>query len=165
MFRSFVGVLLYGLTCSLMANVTVQMYEVSDTDTGKYVGDVLLESSPYGLILTPKLKGLTPGAFGFHIHQIGNCGHMGIDAGGHYDPKGTGLHLGPFNPNGHLGDLPLLIVNENGEANTTVAAPKIVSIDDIKDKALMIHHGGDNYSDQPQKLGGGGARMYCGLIK
>jgi Cu-Zn family superoxide dismutase len=27
----------------------------------------------------------------------------------------------------------------------------------------MIHNGGDNYSDTPQ-LGGGGARMVCGVI-
>ena len=28
----------------------------------------------------------------------------------------------------------------------------------------MIHAGGDNYSDQPQPLGGGGARIACGVI-
>jgi superoxide dismutase, Cu-Zn family len=28
----------------------------------------------------------------------------------------------------------------------------------------MIHAGGDNYADQPQPLGGGGARIACGVI-
>jgi len=28
----------------------------------------------------------------------------------------------------------------------------------------MIHAGGDNYSDEPAKLGGGGARMACGVV-
>jgi Cu-Zn family superoxide dismutase len=28
----------------------------------------------------------------------------------------------------------------------------------------MIHEGGDNYSDQPKPLGGGGARIACGVI-
>ena len=28
----------------------------------------------------------------------------------------------------------------------------------------MVHAGGDNNSDQPEKLGGGGARVACGLI-
>ncbi len=28
----------------------------------------------------------------------------------------------------------------------------------------MIHAGGDNYSDTPEKLGGGGARVACGVI-
>ena len=30
--------------------------------------------------------------------------------------------------------------------------------------ALMIHVGGDNMSDQPKPLGGGGARYACGVI-
>ena len=29
----------------------------------------------------------------------------------------------------------------------------------------MVHVGGDNHSDNPAKLGGGGARMVCGIIK
>jgi len=29
----------------------------------------------------------------------------------------------------------------------------------------MVHVGGDNYSDNPEALGGGGARMACGVIK
>ena len=28
----------------------------------------------------------------------------------------------------------------------------------------MIHAGGDNYSDEPQPLGGGGGRIACGVI-
>lgn len=29
----------------------------------------------------------------------------------------------------------------------------------------MIHVGGDNHHDTPAALGGGGARMVCGVIK
>ena len=29
----------------------------------------------------------------------------------------------------------------------------------------MIHAGGDNHSDHPKLLGGGGTRMVCGVIK
>jgi len=29
----------------------------------------------------------------------------------------------------------------------------------------MIHAGGDNHSDHPTALGGGGARMACGVIR
>jgi Cu-Zn family superoxide dismutase len=28
----------------------------------------------------------------------------------------------------------------------------------------VIHGGGDNYSDSPQPLGGGGARVACGVV-
>jgi Cu-Zn family superoxide dismutase len=28
----------------------------------------------------------------------------------------------------------------------------------------MIHAGGDNHADHPEKLGGGGARIGCGVV-
>lgn len=28
----------------------------------------------------------------------------------------------------------------------------------------MVHEGGDNYSDDPKPLGGGGARVACGVV-
>ncbi|MFZ2076615.1 MAG: superoxide dismutase family protein, partial [Xanthobacteraceae bacterium] len=35
----------------------------------------------------------------------------------------------------------------------------------VKGHAIMIHAGGDNYSDQPAPLGGGGARIACGVTR
>lgn len=64
-----------------------------------------------------------------------------------------------------MGDLPLLVVNAEGYATTTVTAPRLKSLDEVKGKALMVHVGGDNMSDQPKPLGGGGARYACGVIK
>lgn len=49
--------------------------------------------------------------------------------------------------------------------NDAVIAPRLKSLDQVKDKALMIHVGGDNMSDQPKPLGGGGERYACGVIK
>ena len=43
-------------------------------------------------------------------------------------------------------------------------APR-VSLSDLSGRALMIHAGGDNHSDMPAKLGGGGARVSCGVIQ
>jgi Cu-Zn family superoxide dismutase len=47
---------------------------------------------------------------------------------------------------------------------TAVIAPNL-KLADVKGRAIMIHAGGDNYSDQPAPLGGGGARIACGVIK
>jgi superoxide dismutase, Cu-Zn family len=116
----------------------------------------------YGLLITPKITNLPAGTHGFHIHQHPSCSDHGKEAGGHLDPQNTNTHLGPYG-NGHLGDLPVLYVNQNGEANIPTVAPRL-KVNDIKNHAVMIHEGGDNYSDTP-KLGGGGARIGCGVIK
>lgn len=59
----------------------------------------------------------------------------------------------------------VLVVNNDGIATEPVTAPRLKSLDEVKDKALMIHVGGDNMSDQPKPLGGGGMRYACGVIK
>ncbi len=79
-------------------------------------------------------------------------------------PQNTGKHEGPEGA-GHLGDLPALVVNNDGKATDAVIAPRLKSLDEVKDKALMVHVGGDNMSDQPKPLGGGGERYACGVIK
>ena len=64
-----------------------------------------------------------------------------------------------------MGDLPALAVTADGKANSPVLAPRLKSLDDVKGHALMVHAGGDNYADEPEPLGGGGARMACGVIE
>ncbi|WP_252109625.1 MULTISPECIES: superoxide dismutase [Cu-Zn] SodC [unclassified Halomonas] len=151
------------------AALEVNMHEVTAEGVQDAMGTVTIESSEFGgVMLTPSITGLEPGVYGFHLHQNSSCepaenddGEMTAaqSAGGHYDPEGTDTHQGPYG-DGHLGDLPVLTVNEDGEANLPVLAPRL-SMDDMTDRALIIHEGGDTYEDEPH-LGGGGARMLCG---
>lgn len=143
---------------------------VNEQGIGKDIGTITASDSSYGLLLVPHLSGLLPGIHGFHIHQNPNCGPAMKDgkqvpalaAGGHLDPAGTGRHEGPYG-SGHLGDLPILYVGNDGNATLPVLAPRL-KVADLKGHSVMIHAGGDNYSDQPAKLGGGGARVACGVI-
>lgn len=84
-------------------------------------------------------------------------------AGAHYDPAATNAHGAPWGE-GHLGDLPALYVEANGSATQPVLAPRL-KLSDLNGRALMVHAGGDNHSDHPAALGGGGARVSCGVIK
>lgn len=151
--------------------LVVPMHLTDSAGVGSAIGRVTASSNPYGTVLTPDLKNLTPGLHGFHVHQNPDCGPAkkggktvpGLAAGGHYDPAGAGRHAGPY-ANGHLGDLPPLYVDTNGGARQPVLAPRL-KLSDLKGRSLMIHAGGDNYSDNPKKLGGGGARMACGVVK
>ena len=144
---------------SEMPSLTV---DVHATDSGMRLGSVLIEDTAEGARLTPNLSGLTAGEHGFHIHVNPDCGMAGQNAGGHYDPANTGRHEGP-DGNGHLGDLPRLAVDGGGGATVPVVARR-VQVSDVVGRSLMVHAGGDNNSDMPAALGGGGARVACGVI-
>jgi Cu-Zn family superoxide dismutase len=141
-----------------------KVVQMSTTSDNKSIGTITLADTTHGLLITPNLTGLTPGLHGFHVHQNPSCADAGMAAGAHLDPNHTDKHSGPYDNNGHLGDLPALYVDQNGNATETVLAPRL-NIADVENRALMIHAGGDNYSDQPEKLGGGGARIACGVVK
>lgn len=132
-------------------------------------GDVVVVKTPYGLAFFPNLKGLQPGLHGFHVHANGDCGPtekgLGMKAGGHWDPANTGKHSFPWDDGGHKGDLPSLFVDQDGNATVPVLAPKLKDLNELKGHALMVHMGGDNFHDHPKALGGGGARMACGVMK
>lgn len=168
MLRLWISIL--GLCCiasvtSVFADISVPMYITSTSGAGSSVGSVSITETKYGLLFTPHLHNLAPGLHGFHVHQNASCGSSGMDAGGHLDPANMSKHLGPFNDGGHLGDLPVLYVGADGTAALPVLAPRLRNLTDIQHHSLMIHGGGDNYSDVPNKLGGGGARMECGVVK
>lgn len=151
-----------GLQVAYAAKVVVPMYLVAEHGQGKAIGEITLENALGGVLLTPNLHDLPAGIHGFHIHEKPDCDNMGNAAGGHLDPAHTGEHEGPYK-RGHLGDLPVLIVDKDGNATLPMLAPRF-KLSDIKNHALMIHAGGDNYSDKPEKLGGGGARIACGVV-
>lgn len=155
---------------SAMAEMRVPLHAVSENGVGRAVGHVTIGESKHGLVFTPALAGLSPGSHGFHLHQNPSCepkekdGKMtpALAAGGHYDPKKTDKHGTPWGE-GHLGDLPPLYVDADGKATQPVLAPRL-TMQDVRGRALMVHAGGDNHADHPQPLGGGGARVACGVI-
>jgi Cu-Zn family superoxide dismutase len=152
-------------------SVDIGMNHVSRYGVGDPIGTINAKSTEYGVLFTPKLRGLTHGLHGFHLHQNPDCGAgekdgekiAGLAAGGHYDPQKTAIHEGPYGA-GHLGDLPALIVSAEGTATHPVLAPRL-KLHQLKGRSLIIHAGGDNYSDKPNPLGGGGARRACGVVK
>nr|WP_281249645.1 superoxide dismutase [Cu-Zn] SodC [Geothermobacter hydrogeniphilus] len=154
----------------VLAGIVVPMNLVAVDGATRPAGTIMATQTPYGVVFSPRLTGLSPGAHGFHVHRNPSCEPLEKDgkvvaalgAGGHYDPAGTGHHGPPWG-DGHLGDLPLLTVDGNGHADTPVLAPRL-RLSDLQGRSLMIHAGGDNYADTPKKLGGGGVRMACGVV-
>jgi superoxide dismutase, Cu-Zn family len=134
------------------------------------IGVVLLQDTPFGLLIRPALQGLAPGLHGFHVHEHPSCAPTEKDgqrvaagaAGPHLDPHHAKHHGSPTGQ-GHLGDLPQLFVDALGRADQPVLAPRL-KLRDVLNRSLIIHAGPDNHADHPLPLGGGGARVACGVI-
>lgn len=153
------------------ADYKVEVNGIDIKGVGAPLGTVVITPAPSGgVLLTPNLTGLPPGTHGFHVHEFANCGARQKDgkmspgemAGDHFDPKKTKKHAGPHG-DGHLGDLPPLVVSAQGTATQPVTAERL-ALNDLRNKSLVIHEGGDNNSDNPPN-GGGGTRIACGVIQ
>ncbi|MEK7245370.1 MAG: superoxide dismutase family protein [Pseudomonadota bacterium] len=148
-------------TSASAADITVKVFRTAEKGQGEALGTIRFTDGPKGLEIQPRLKGLPPGPHGFHIHENRSCAAkanpqgqmtMGLGAGGHYDPAKSGKHKGHAG-DGHLGDLPVLVVGADGAAGGTMNAPRL-KVADLKGRSVMIHAGGDNYEDQPAPRGG-----------
>jgi Cu-Zn family superoxide dismutase len=161
------------LAAPLAADLTVTMRKATQNGTSDALGTVTITvDAATGASFKLNLHGLPPGPHGFHVHENANCGPtmlFGVRipagaAGDHLDPDFTGQHQGPMGQ-GHLGDLPVLVAAADGTATQTLVAPRIKNPDILKGHALIIHIGGDTYSDTPARDGGGGGRLACGLVE
>jgi Cu-Zn family superoxide dismutase len=159
-------------TSAHAADLQAEMRLATPTGPGGTIGTVTISEGSGGAVFRIGLKGLPPGTHGFHVHENASCAPGMANgqpvpaggAGGHLDPAHTGHHEGPTG-HGHLGDLPVLTVAQDGAAQESLTAPAIKNLAQVRGHALMIHAGGDNYSDTPAPLGGGGARIACGVIE
>jgi Cu-Zn family superoxide dismutase len=166
------GLTLLAASAAQAATAVATVNKIDDNGVGESLGTLELQDTKDGLKIAPALKGLPPGPHGFHVHGNADCGPAeqngkkvaGLAAGGHLDPEKTGKHLGPASKEGHLGDLPALTVDASGNAQQAVVAPRL-HVKDVTGHAIVIHAGGDNYSDQPAPLGGGGPRIACAVVK
>ena len=153
------------------ADLTVTMRKATQDGTGATIGTVVIDDGETGASLKLDLHGLPPGSHGFMVHENASCDPImmngvripGGAAGGAFDPNHTYKHAGPTGE-GYLGDLPAVDVEDNGSARQTLTAPRIKDISALKGRSLVIHNGGDTYSDSPSPMGGMGARIACGVI-
>lgn len=154
------------------AEMRATMHKIDASGVGEEVGTVRVAPAEGGTRFDVDLRGLPPGERGFHLHEKGACGPgpdpngqviAGGAAGPHWDPEEHKSHKGP-EAAGHLGDLPVIRVNADGTSKGATLASRIKDPAQLRGKALMVHAGGDTYSDQPEN-GGGAGRVACGVIE
>jgi superoxide dismutase, Cu-Zn family len=156
------------ISVAVAQQLTVDINKVSDAGVGEKIGTVTITENKEGATFQVAVTNIPSGKHGFHVHEKGDCAaaidskvEPGGAAGAHYDPAGKKSHKGPQGA-GHKGDLPALTASAAG-VNETVTAPKL-KLSDVRGRALVIHEGGDNYSDNPEN-GGGKGRIACGVVQ
>lgn len=120
---------------------------------------------------------LKPGKHAVHIHEKGACDCEGFKcAGGHFDP-GPGGNTDPdVNHPYHAGDLPNIVVDENGKGTLEAITTRVTLSDGPvsilgKESApegtsLMVHGKEDPYKGGESGSGvSGGPRLACGTIQ
>lgn len=138
---------------------------------GTKIGTAKITATAQGVKIIVKVSQLTPGEHGIHIHTVGKCETpVFTSAGGHFNP--TGGHHGIHDaqePHPHLGDLPNLVVDQNGKGNMSFTAAG-VTLGDGPDSlfheggtALVIHAKADDLKSDPS--GNSGDRIACGVIE
>ena len=131
-------------------------------------------------------ENLEAGFYGFHIHEIGECEPDSAapdDSEDTGDFKSAGGHIAgeedADHPD-HAGDLPTLLVNNDGTANMSVVTARLdeSTLLDDDGSAVIIHSDPDNFSNVPERYlddatpdedtvatGDAGDRIVCGVIE
>jgi Cu-Zn family superoxide dismutase len=164
---------------SLASTPPLGFAELRDSD-GQLVGAASFQRVADGVEIRARFAGLPPGVHGYHVHAVGRCDAPSfMTAEGHFNPM-VQEHLpllevpqpnqhGLRNPRGpHMGDLPNIVVAEDGTASLTAVAryatlaPGETSLFDHDGSALVIHADPDDEVSDP--AGNSGARIACGVL-
>ncbi len=142
---------------------------------GVSLGAVQLVELSGRLNVIGKVRGLTVGFHGFHIHEKGECAGRSTppfaSAGGH-------LRVADDNHPSHAGDMPVLLVGRDGtaQASFTTDRLKLRDILDPDGSAIIVHADPDNYANIPTRYAAGGpdattlmtgdsgGRVACGVV-
>ena len=136
---------------------------------GKELGSIAIVEATSGVLLRVKLKGLMPGAHGFHFHDTGKCEGDFASAGAIYNPLGA--KHGFLNEEGPMsGDLPNLYASAAGEVDVEIFSPFATlnkdaeeALADANGAAFVIFEKADDYVSEPE--GKAGARIGCGVLQ
>jgi superoxide dismutase, Cu-Zn family len=118
-----------------------------------------------GLRFTLDVRNVPAGTHGAHVHTTGRCDPPAFEsAGPHWNPNAA--QHGTMNPQGpHTGDLPNLIVGNDGRGTIAITVPgaTMAGLLDADGSAMMIHAGADDLRTDPS--GNSGGRIVCGVFQ
>lgn len=125
----------------------------------------LQQTADQGVEVKVDLFGLAPGQHGLHIHENGDCGNNGTNAGPHFNPTGM-IHGAPDATSHHAGDFGNVTADDKGEVHTTFNSTSISlqqgQSTNVIGRAVVVHANPDDLVTDP--AGNSGPRIACGVI-
>ena len=134
---------------------------IRPTKGNKVFGMLTLRQKDGHVLVSGRIRGLTPGEHGFHVHQFGDLRtNDGKSTGGHFNPGGH-KHAGLDAKERHAGDLGNITADDEGVAKVSIKATGL-SLFSVIGRAFVVHGGKDDLKSQPS--GAAGPRVGTGVI-
>jgi superoxide dismutase, Cu-Zn family len=149
---------------------------------GEDVGTVDIVDDGEIVRISVDAQNLTPGFHGFHLHAVPEC-HPDAEDGPFTTAEGH-WSLGGEDHGAHAGDLPPLLVLEDGTADASFVTDRftMADVEENGGVAIMIHEGPDNLANIPDRYtaegadapgpdedtlatGDAGGRAACGVLE
>ncbi|WP_132992359.1 superoxide dismutase family protein [Gordonia zhaorongruii] len=118
--------------------------------SGGDVGMATFTSTGSAVTVELRVTGIEPGLHGVHVHSVGKC-----DAADNFSSAGGHLQVNGHTGKPESGDLTSVSVLKDG-TGTVTSTTDAFTIDQAKDKALVVHEVGDT---------DGTKRQACGVIE
>ncbi|MCP9221696.1 superoxide dismutase family protein [Erythrobacter sp. LQ02-29] len=134
------------------------------TADGKDVGTVTAMQTPDGVRMMIRVTGMTPGAHGAHIHDVGTCTPDFMASGPHWAPFDTAMGLGNESEADDSKDAKITVGQDGtGTLEYTLAAPiTLAGIMEGDGSSFMIHQRSD--APKMDAANGNGDRIACGVF-
>lgn len=125
-----------------------------------------LQLSPDRCLIDGTIDGLTPGAHGLHVHELGDLTQDCRSCGDHFNPLGK-QHGAPQDSERHVGDLGNITAAPDGRASFRLEDSQI-KVCDVIGRSLVVDSGEDDLGRGKHPLskitGNSGERLACGVI-
>uniref|UniRef100_A0A8C2E8C3 Copper chaperone for superoxide dismutase n=1 Tax=Cyprinus carpio TaxID=7962 RepID=A0A8C2E8C3_CYPCA len=149
----------------------------SETDLGAAVAMIsgaglvqgvvrFLQLSQDRCLIDGTIDGLTPGAHGLHVHELGDLTQDCMSCGDHFNPFRK-QHGAPQDSERHVGDLGNITAAPDGRASFRLEDSQI-KVWDVIGRSLVVDSGEDDLGRGKHPLskitGNSGERLACGVI-
>ena len=155
-------------SCSDTKEKEVAHAQLATTADGKEIGSAKffqLEDGKMRMDLEINFPERADSTVAVHFHEHGDCGNMGENAHGHWNPTNE-AHGEWGSAAYHSGDIGNIQLDSKGHGTATITTDRWNITDNdtntIIGRGIIVHGGTDDYTTQP--TGNSGPRVGCGVI-